>query len=290
MKKSPRTPALSIVMPAGNVESHIREAIDSILIQSFTDYECLIVNDRSTDATSQIVRSYADQRIIWLENKRGSALPLNLGLKAARAEYIAHMHPTDVMHPDRLKIQYAVMNTEPTLALCGSWMTRIGPKGEPGSIAGSLSGLIENPLPLFLRGNFLFHPTTMIRKSFLTRHRLKYENYPQAEDFKLWVEIARRGGKIYIESQPLHVHRESAKLIPPPKKEKPQQNNERVINETLKYLIAQNKTTHPELRAALAALRKLQKKELMAAPDVAQFFQNLFTKNESKLNLTGTPD
>ena len=80
-------------------------------------------------------------------------------------------------------------------------------------IAHSFCSLVKYPLLVFLQGNFIFHPTVMIRKKFLIENKLHYENYPYAEDYKLWIEIAKKGGIFYVESQPLLYYRISETQI-----------------------------------------------------------------------------
>lgn len=124
------TPLISIVMSAYNAEEYIREAIDSILKQSFSFFECIIIDDDST-----------------------------------------------IMHPDRLKIQYAIMEAEPIITVCGTWMYRFSGSTSSVSLVNSLQELIQSPIILFLNGNFLFHPTTFIRKDFWVENKLKYDCY-----------------------------------------------------------------------------------------------------------------
>ncbi|MDD4761099.1 MAG: glycosyltransferase family 2 protein, partial [Bacteroidaceae bacterium] len=140
MIKDKSIPAISIVMSAYNVEKYIKEAIDSIIGQSFSNFECIIVDDGSTDSTRDIIRSCQDERIVLLENKHDFIASLNLGMDAARGKYIARMDADDIMHPDRLKIQYSVMESEPSITVCGTWMQHFGERVPPQSIAVSVNG------------------------------------------------------------------------------------------------------------------------------------------------------
>ena len=134
------TIAISLVTPTYNTERYIREAIDSILCQSFTDFECIVVDDGSTDNTRDIIRSFDDRRIVLIENKHDFIGSLNLGLDTARGRYIARMDADDIMHPDRLKIQHTIMETEPSITVCSTWMRQFGENVPAGNIAASLSG------------------------------------------------------------------------------------------------------------------------------------------------------
>ena len=88
---------VSVVMPAYNAEKYISEAINSILNQTYTNFEFIIINDGSTDRTADIVESFADKRIVYLENKKnmGIVYSLNRGLAFAKGEYIARMDAED---------------------------------------------------------------------------------------------------------------------------------------------------------------------------------------------------
>ena len=118
--KDKSIPAISIVMPAYNAEKYIKEAIDSIIGQSFSNFECIIIDDGSTDSTRDIIRSYNDERIVLLEKKHDYIASLNRGMNAPKGKYLARMDADDIMHPDRLKIQYAVMEAEPSITVCGT--------------------------------------------------------------------------------------------------------------------------------------------------------------------------
>lgn len=114
---------ISVIMAAYNAEKYIGEAIESTLGQSFSDLEIIIVDDGSTDATRSIVRSYPDERLKLIENKHDYIGSLNIGLKTASGKYIARMDADDIMHIDRLKIQYAIMEEDPRTTICSSWIT-----------------------------------------------------------------------------------------------------------------------------------------------------------------------
>ena len=198
---------ISVVMPVYNAEMHIKDAIESVLEQSFVDFEFILIDDGSTDHTSSIIQSYNDKRVRLIQNSHNFIESLNLGIENSLGKYMARMDGDDIMHIDRLKIQYAIMQEYPDVTVCGTWMNSIGTYSQTNGLLSTLSGWVGQPLLKFTKGNFLFHPTTMIRMDFLKKNALKYENYPYAEDFKFWVEIAKSGGRFYIDSQPLLYYR-----------------------------------------------------------------------------------
>lgn len=277
--------AISIVMPAYNPEKYIREAVDSIMCQSFTDFECIIIDDGSTDSTRDIICSYDDERIILIENRHDFIGSLNLGLKTSRGKYIARMDADDIMHPDRLKIQYAIMEAESSIIVCGTWMQHVGESVPPKSIVGSESGLVEYPLLQFLKGNFMYHPTAMIRRSFLMENQLSYEDYAYAEDLKLWTEIAKLGGTFYIDNQPLLYYRITGTQVTNQKKEEQKATSKQILLETLNWLLDKNKENYPELKDSFKSLIKLQEKDLISFNGILQILQKIFVINKNKLNL-----
>jgi glycosyltransferase involved in cell wall biosynthesis len=276
---------ISIVMLAYNAEKYIREAMDSIVCQSFTDFECIIIDDGSTDNTCDIVRTYDDERIILIENKHDFIGSLNLGVETARGKYIARMDADDIMHPDRLKIQHSIMEAEPSITVCSTWMKQFGDGVPAGSIASSLSGLVELPLLTLTRGSFVFHPTTVIRRSFLAEQHIQYENYPYAEDLKLWTEIAKRGGVFYVDNQLLLNYRISETQVSNQKREEQKNTTELIMFEIIDYLLDNNKENYPELLDNFESLIKLQEKSLITFYDTLEILRKIFITNKNKLLL-----
>jgi glycosyltransferase involved in cell wall biosynthesis len=114
-------PALSILMTAYNAADYIDAAIRSILGQSFTDYEFIIVNDGSTDNTEKIIGSYSDPRIILLKQKnKGIAAALNYGLSHAQSDWIVRFDADDICYPHRLQVQYDFITRHPDHIIVGS--------------------------------------------------------------------------------------------------------------------------------------------------------------------------
>ena len=192
---------VSILLCAYNAEAYIAEAIESTLAQTYHDFEFIIVDDGSTDGTLGIIRNYNDKRIKVIEGLHDYIGSLNLGLKHCQGEYIARMDSDDIMQPTRIAAQVAVMDEQPDITVCTTWAQTFGEVKK--NIGDNVQGKVEGITTLFLLGNFLIHPTSMIRRQFLMRHRLLYKEYPFAEDFKLWTDIAYKGGRFYIIPKPL---------------------------------------------------------------------------------------
>ena len=205
---------ISIILPVHNGEIYIQEAIDSVLRQSFTDFELLVIDDGSTDYTSEIVLRYSDPRLRLISRPHGFIDSLNDGLLQAQGKYIARMDTDDLMHPDRLHVQYHIMEEEPTIDVCASWVTIFGNGVSPRLGYSDLSGLIRHPELLLLERNIIANPTVMLRHSFILEHNVHYKKgYPHAEDYKLWVDMVQEGGTFYIEPDPLLAYRISPKQV-----------------------------------------------------------------------------
>lgn len=122
---------VSVLMPAYNAEKYIGEAIQSVLDQSFRDFELVIVNDGSTDDTEQIILSFTDPRIVLISRENGGvSAALNTGLQRARGTYIARFDADDICYTDRLAVQVAFMDNNPDHVLCGSDVDYITEEGE----------------------------------------------------------------------------------------------------------------------------------------------------------------
>lgn len=183
---------VSVVMPVYNGAKHIRECLDSILCQTFHDFELLIVDDGSTDDTSEIIKSYDDQRIRLINNHHDYIASSNLLFSQAKGKYIARMDSDDIMMPDRLHLQYGYMEQHPHVDVAGGCIEYFGTcqgiyKPSPGDI--SLCDLMD--------GCCIVHPTAFIRRSSIQSHHLRYrkENI-YAEDYGLWAEAAYCGLRI----------------------------------------------------------------------------------------------
>lgn len=117
-----RLPSVTILMPVYNGERFLRQTIESILNQTFTDFEYLIIDDASTDTSRDIIRCFNDPRIRLVENVKNDGLikTLNRGLALAQGEYIARQDQDDISHPTRIEKQFAFLNDNPEIVLLGT--------------------------------------------------------------------------------------------------------------------------------------------------------------------------
>ena len=174
---------VSVIMPAYNAQDYIAEAINSILSQTFSDFSFIIINDGSTDKTAEIVQSYDDNRILFIENPQNIGLvnSLNLGLSYAEGEYVARMDSDDISLPQRLEKQVAFMDSNPDVGVLGTWMLVFGNRNSVTETP-AVVGVID-----MVYGPPVCHPTVMLRKSVLEEHALRYDCACEyCEDYDLW--------------------------------------------------------------------------------------------------------
>ncbi len=183
-------PKVSVLMSVHNGEKYLREAIESILNQTFKEFEFVIINDASTDNSLEIIKSYNDPRVRIINNPQniGLTLSLNKGLKNVKGDYIARMDDDDISLPDRLKKQVAFMDQNPEIGVCGSWVKTIGEtEGEIWKYP------VEHEV---IRCNLLFksvlaHSSVIFRREFLNLYKLKYNpKFCQAQDYDLWIRCS----------------------------------------------------------------------------------------------------
>jgi glycosyltransferase involved in cell wall biosynthesis len=279
---------MSVIIPVCDHESHVHDAIKSVLAQSFTNFEIIVAGYGAADNTLSIVRSFDDRRIHIISGNdfhdRISAL--NKGLETASGKYIAIMQANHIMHVNRLKVQHAFMEAEPSIDACSCCTKQLGNQKSmetsqnPSSVPGS-GGLIENPLLNFLQGNCIIYSSAMIRKMFLEKHQLQYENYPDAEDFKFWTEMAKHGGQFYVDTQQLQYYFATDKR----KNGQKQQSIEKITHEIVVFLTEINGKNYPELPVILENFKMLQEKEMITQQDINRFFHHFFTVNKDQLSM-----
>lgn len=186
-------PQVSIILPVYNAQSYLRESIDSILAQSFEDFELIIVNDGSTDDSLGIISSYADKRIILI-NQENAGLPisLNRAIRVSKGQYLGRQDADDVSSPNRLEEQVAYLDAHPQCALLGTWADILveNTSTDRGLNHPHLNGDIQMKLLFF---NCFVHSSVMIRKIALEKSGL-YPEDPEKfppEDYDLWLRIAK---------------------------------------------------------------------------------------------------
>jgi glycosyltransferase involved in cell wall biosynthesis len=183
-------PRVSVVIPVFNGERHIRESLDSLIAQTFADFEIVVVDDGSTDNSVAIVNSYGDPRIRLTRHDRNLGVPAtrNEGVAVALGEYVAFLDCDDVALPHRLAKQVACLDADPDLAMVGSWVEIIDNDSRSTGDVWKYAATSEIIKPLLLFQNTFAQSTVMMRKSVLPDPL--YGEFPQAEDYDLWIRIA----------------------------------------------------------------------------------------------------
>lgn len=184
-------PILSVVMPVYNAEKYLQETIDSILNQDFTDFQLIILNDKSTDNSKAIIEKNAasDSRIVFVDKVEnvGPARLRNEGFSLSTGEFIALMDADDISKPNRFSKQLEFLRTHPEIGVCGTFYTLFKPDGE--------RKLISLPTEhIDIKTDFLFYnpignPTIMLRKAALKDFRFDNDFVP-IEDYELWDRIS----------------------------------------------------------------------------------------------------
>ena len=207
------TPAISVVLPVRNGERFLREAIDSVLAQTFQDFELIVVDDGSSDSTPSILRGYDDPRLRMLERQaEGLVSALNAGLNAARAPLIARMDADDVSAAGRLERQRGRIEASPRCAMVATWSRVLDEHGrelrievlpvDPGDLARRL--LLRNPFR---------HGSTLMRKDAVGAVGGYRDDYGHNEDYDLWVRLVCAGWSLAVVPEVLYGYREHPNAI-----------------------------------------------------------------------------
>lgn len=184
-------PKLSVVMAVYNGERFLREAVESILSQTYSDFEFIIFDDCSKDGSAAILRSFTDPRLRIHTNEKNIGLTnsLNKGLAVARGKYIARMDADDISLPTRFAKQVAFLNEYPAIALVGTWMECIDAEGRSLSSVNMPTDpqIIKDEM---LKENCIAHPSVMFRKDAVLAtggYQTTLGRY--AQDYDLWLRL-----------------------------------------------------------------------------------------------------
>lgn len=186
---------ISVVIPVYNSREYLRESIESVIVQTFQDWELLAINEfGSDDGSSDIIEEYClqDSRIQLIQNKErlGLAESLNKGIRMAKGEYVARLDADDLAHSDRFRKQVEFMDAHPDVVVCGTYQHHFGLETD----------WIHRPAisPEQCKANLLFfcdlcHSTLMLRRETIVTNNLWYDKSFLAEDFELWTRVIRVG-------------------------------------------------------------------------------------------------
>ncbi|MFN2627992.1 MAG: glycosyltransferase family 2 protein [Gaiellaceae bacterium] len=201
---------MTVLLAVHDGEPHVRQCVESVLGQSFTDFELLIVDDASTDGTPAAIAAYADPRVRLLGNgsNLGQVPSLNRGLREARGEYVARIDHDDWCRPQRLERQVAVLDAEPRVGLVGTWMEAIDKRGRRlGWLRETLDGFADFVFHTLIMRVYISHPSAMYRRDPVLRLGGYDESTAPAEDKDLWRKLLLERWDARIVTSPLVAYR-----------------------------------------------------------------------------------
>jgi glycosyltransferase involved in cell wall biosynthesis len=251
-------PKVSVIIPVYNREKYVGEAISSILAQSFTNFELLLIDDGSTDHSAEIMRSYTDPRIRLVCNERNLGIPKtrNIGLHLARGDYIAILDSDDIAVSDRLAKQVAFLDRYKDYVLVGSWAALVDAEGrslKKGKRRFVPPGEVKSHL---LFRCWLHHSSVMARTAILQAHGYR-EQYVVCSDFDLFVRLARKH-KLGHLPEPLVRHRVHAGSITHEQVQLTKDKDLEIVSAQLNELGVKFTTTDLDRHLLLSFVKKFQ--------------------------------
>lgn len=194
-------PLISVIMPVYNCENYLNEAIDSILNQTFKDFEFLIFNDGSTDHSAEIIESYEDKRIRFFNytDNKGLSTRLNQGIIEAKGKYIARMDSDDVSLNNRFTKQFEFLEANTDISLCGTFIELFGNPNKN-------FNWVKETDPDFIKINLLFdcaicHPSVMFKRHEFNKLKFLYNSEMEpCEDYDMWIRMSKKAKLANIDS------------------------------------------------------------------------------------------
>lgn len=187
-------PTVSVIMPVYNGARYLKESINSVLMQTYRDFEFIIINDGSWDETKSLLDSFAQKdkriKIITNPNNIGIAKSLNIGIKASKGKYAARIDADDVWRPNKLYKQIQHLANNADVAMLFTNVDHINENGQIIKKKGEDIFYTENAIKEnILRNNFICHSSVIINKTLVRSIGFYNENYPNTEDYELWIRI-----------------------------------------------------------------------------------------------------
>lgn len=189
-------PLISVVMSTYNRAKILSETIESILAQTYDNFEFIIINDSSNDNTKDIIQKYSDNRIKLFNNKKNCGCTFNYhtAQNIAKGKYIAHIDDDDISYPKRLEKQIKYMEENTQVALLGTFIETFGENKRPTWVFYKEPKEIYFAMHLY---NPICHSSIMYRKSFLEKHAINYDITKRcSQDYDLYKQIILQGGII----------------------------------------------------------------------------------------------
>ena len=185
-------PKISVILPVYNGEKYLAEAIDSILSQTYQNFELIIINDCSSDRTPEIISSFTDERIRIINNPSNMKISrsLNKGIELAQGQFIARMDADDISLPERFQKQVAFLENYPDIGVVGSWIRRIDEKGN------FINNMFRETRPETIKWDLFFgspiaHPSVMMRAEVVRSSGGYSIDAFGCEDYELWTRLIK---------------------------------------------------------------------------------------------------
>ena len=275
---------VTILMPVYNGEAYLREAIQSILDQTYRDFIFLILNDGSTDKTEEIILSFDDKRIQYVKNHENLKLvkTLNKGLSLVKTKYVARMDADDICLPERLERQLAYMEQNPDVGVVGTWCRSFGENRN------NLNNKDENHDQEINHEQICFkqlyqiqivHPSCMMRMSVLKQLDVLFnEYYLHAEDYELFTRLSHVT-KLANIPEYLHLYRKHDEAVSVLYKKQQKENSLMVIKREFSTLGVSISDLQAEdfCRLNYQDYRNIQ----MSATEMKVFLEQLVSANQS---------
>ena len=188
------SPSVSVIMSVFNGEEHLHKSIDSILNQTFTDFEFIIINDGSTDRTSAILSDYEknDARVkVFQQENKGLAVSLNNGISHSKANLIARMDSDDIALPDRLEKQVAYLKKHPEVGVLGTAAHLINAQGVKLGVM-VLPEEHDSIVKIMYKSSPIIHPSVVMRREAVLAVGGYREDLKRAQDYELWSRLFHR--------------------------------------------------------------------------------------------------
>lgn len=190
---------ISVVMSNYNTPiKYLKESIDSVLNQTYSNFEFIIIDDSSTDDSLEFIKSYDDPRIKLIVNEENIGLTksLNKGFEVAQCEFIARMDSDDICYPERFEKQIAYMKEHPDTIVCGTWADIIDENGvlrEGDWTRKSIEDMEQYKINLlFCNYPVVLHPSVLFNHALLNKYCIKYNNtYRYAQDYDMWTQCSK---------------------------------------------------------------------------------------------------
>lgn len=213
-------PLVSFIILSYNYRHYIGQTIESILAQTVQDFEIVVIDDCSSDGSSEFVRSIGDPRIVVIDNERnlGGSLSFEKAFAASRGQFIANVDSDDWIEPTRTKKQLALFERDPALDIVGTWIRFVDAQGQPHPRRDELEAVANcdwapNKAESWVVQNRLCRSSTMLRRRVHDEDGLYDPDMTFAPDYELWTRVLRKGRRFALVREPFTIYRQHDKGV-----------------------------------------------------------------------------